>query len=426
MTQYSFERPFRLKILALMLDSGWISKFGANVIQPEYFDQEDEEAVATGIHEYRAIYKRSPTDSADLVAMVGVEYTDIIEEVYDIYEGGDDKQLASDKVLAFARGQAAKIAILESVDDVNKGDFERPIQRMKDALKVGEMILSPGIDVANDTDKWLFDYWTDKVRTGLRILDQMLDGGLGVPELGIILAPPNRGKSMALINIGYGAASIGSGVNVVHFTHEMKISQVAKRYAARMTFRFPKRTENLEDYEDELIEAARKLLPGKIRIIGGAKKMSLMDIRNRLDMLLDEGFNPGLMIDDYPDLIISPKNYGERRFELSAIYEGLREISEDYNIPVWGASQSGRASFSKEIITMQDIAEDIGKAAIADVIVALCQTYEEEQADLARLFIAKLRDGSKKKDMIRCSFYGGSQALITKEIVKRKSDEKDV
>lgn len=152
-------------------------------------------------------------------------------------------------------------------------------------------------------------------------MDQILEGGLGVPEFGLILGPPNSGKSMALINIGYGAASLGSGKNVVHFTHEMSMEQVAKRYAARMTFRFPTKEGNLQAYADNLYEVAKKMMPGKIRIIGGAYKMTTGEVESHMDRLVAEGFEPDLIIDDYVDLILPPKHYNERRFELSATYE---------------------------------------------------------------------------------------------------------
>lgn len=418
MATYRFNRNFRLKILALCINPLWMARYGS-IILPEYFDQEDEEHIARAVREYYDTYGRVPNDPDDIVTMCEDQYEDII---YSIFNCTGDSAYVIDMVIQFAREQAAKIAILDSVDDVNAGKLHTVIVRMEQALAVGQSVESPGIDLVHDVDKWLYSLWSAKVRTGWTHIDAILEGGLGPGELGIILAPTNRGKSMALINIGYGAATIGSGKNVVHITHEMSGSIVAKRYAARLMFRFPDPRGNISKYEDEFIARAKKILRGRVRIID-LGRCAVEDIRHRLDILVSEGFRFDLIIDDYPDLIVPPSRRSERRFELSDIYSEMYDISKRYGVPVWAASQSTRNSFSKEVITMRDVAEDLGKARIADVIVSICQTPEESDADQCRLFMAKVRDG-KNHTMIGAKFYGNSQAIVTTGVVKRKETEK--
>jgi replicative DNA helicase len=423
MTSYNYERGFRIKIIASMLDNLWMAKFGSIIILPEYFEPDDEIKVVKSILHYREAYGYSPRDVQDLIALAGVEYSDLIYKVADAKECGDYR-LAADKAIEFAKEQAAKLAILEGVDDIAKGNLCKAIDRMKEALKVGDNLLSAGLDPVADSDKWLFIIGAGKVPTGQYHLDLALEGGLEAGELGIILAPPNVGKSMELINIGYGGAGLLGGKNVVHFTHEMKPAQVAKRYAARMVHKFPQQEENLSEYQDDLYSQARKLMKGQIRIIGG-QKMTTAEFESHMDRLIDEGFNPGLIIDDYIDLMTPPRQYNDRRFELSALYEWARATGDKYNCPFWSASQGNRGSFNKEIITMADFAEDIGKAAISDVVVALCQTWEESQAGQCRLFITKLRDAAKSHPLIGCKFYGSSQAIVTIGYVQRKGEDKE-
>ncbi|MFA5035647.1 MAG: DnaB-like helicase C-terminal domain-containing protein [Candidatus Izemoplasmatales bacterium] len=419
---YPFDREFRLKILSLMLDRYWMSQYGTTVIRPEFFEKDDEEAVAKVIVKYWTDYKMCPTSMNDLTTLLGDGYVEFLEYLYAI--PSQEKRLAGDKALQWAREQAAKIAILDSVDDIAKGNLQNTIVRIKEALRVGESIQNTGLEVIKDIDKWLYELWTHKVRTGWYHIDSLLEGGLGAGELGIMLAPMNAGKSMSLINIGFGAASIGSNCNVVHFTHEMSQEITAKRYAARTLFKFPSRDGDLEDYELSLKKAASHILTGKIKVIGMSSS-NIDRIDSQLERLIDEGFKFDLIIDDYPDLVASTRKYTERRFELSEVYKEFRDLGTKYDVPVWGASQSGRSSLSKEVITIQDIAEDIGKAAIADVIVALCQTRDEEQLNACRLFMAKVRDGNKKM-MFDAKYYGKSQAIITTGLSKNKDKETDV
>jgi replicative DNA helicase len=415
---YPFNREFRLKILSLMLDSSWMTQYGIDIVRPQFFEQDDEETICKALLKFWADYKSVPSDPEDVIVIAGDENAQLIHELFD---SDSDTRLASDKAVEWAKEQAVKVAILESADDVKAKRLKDIIPRLRTALAIGDNLLSPGIDVIADTEMWLYDIFTEKVRTGFTHVDHILSGGLGPGELGVILAPVNRGKSMALVNIGYGAATIGSAKNVVHFSHEMNATVVSKRYAARLTFRFPTKGDDLAEYETSLIDAAMKLMPGKIRVIH-QPKMTVDDMDNRLERLAAEGFEIGMIIDDYPDLLVPTRNYTDRRFELSGIYTDLRALGDKWKVPVWGASQSTRGSLSKEIITMQDIAEDIGKAAIADVIVAICQTRDERLTEQCRLFMAKVRDG-ENLGMFSAKYYGRSQAIISTGIVEQKVDE---
>ena len=128
-------RPFRLKILSLLLNNAWVAKFGCSLIAPGYFEAKDEEDIAKAIIDYRAKYKSSPGYD-DLLELTGGQYVDLIEELYgDGYD--EDNRMASDIVVQFAREQAVKLAILESVDDINRGDLSSPVDRIKEALQVG-------------------------------------------------------------------------------------------------------------------------------------------------------------------------------------------------------------------------------------------------------------------------------------------------
>lgn len=418
MTVYPFNRGFRLKIIALCLDYSWFVRIGRSVIIPEYFDSEDEQDIVNAIFVFYEAYARVPTDPDDLIVLCEGEHEDLILTIYE--EKMDyDTSLVKDVVVQWAKEQAAKIAIIESVDDVKKGNLSEVLKRIEEAVAVGRDLASPGIHVVKDINIWLYEQWKGKVRTGWPHLDLHLEGGLGSGELGVILAPSNRGKSMALINIAYGAAGIGSGKNVVIFTHEMSEKVYAKRIAARMMFRFPKRTGNLAEYEDEFIDLSHKLMPGNIRIIGGAR-VTPLQIEGALERLIAEGFSFDLIIDDYPDLIIPHTRRKERRFELTEIYEWYRGVGNKYGVPVWAASQTNRGAYKKETITEDDIAEDIGKVNISDVVGAICQTQEEADEDRCRIFLPKVRDGIRNA-MFDAKFYPKQQAIITtNRTVKKK------
>lgn len=400
---------FRKKIASLLLDPYWCVRF-ASLMSHEYFETDVERDSVKAILQYYEAYKKPPVDPIDIVALAGDHTEDYIYALFDT--DWYDKKLASDTVVTFIKEQKLKIAILDSVDDINKGKTDTILKRIKTVMDIGDSIFDGGIDFKQDADSWLADLWTNKISTGWPHIDARLDGGASGGELGIIISPSNRGKTMSLINVGYGAATLGSGKNVVHWTGEIHPKVVAKRYGARMMHRFIRRDDNWKLYRDELLIKARKLLPGNIRIFGGTKT-SLLDLEQQLDAYMNDGYIFDEVIVDYIDLLKPPRRYEDRRFELTDISEGLRELAQKYNVPIWSASQSNRASYSKEVIDLQDIAEDIGKVNTADIIITLSQTKDEYSNNRCRLYTAKIRDGKRIVEPAYAKYYTDSQAIIT-------------
>lgn len=423
-SQYPQQYEFRLKIASLTLDPLWMGRVG-RVILPDYFETDAEQEVVRAIYDYKDKYGKLPRDPEDISAMcTDPAADDIVYQIFEYRYGDYDMDMPKDVAIQWAKEQSVKIAILESIDDVKKGNLRAPLERMELAVAIGEDILPPGIDLVEDIDQWLYTLWTDKVCTGWHHMDAHLDGGLGAGELGIILAPTNRGKSVALVNIAVAAAGMGSNKNVLVATHEMKAELYAKRMAARIMFRFPNRYGKLNEYENEFLELAAKLIPGSIKVIGGPRRMGVHDLEDEVNRLMDDGWKPDIIIDDYADLLVPPRTYGELRHELTSTYKWLREYGGELGCPIWTASQVGRAAYSKEVIRTEHIAEDIGKANTADVIVAICQTEEEARKRRCRLFMPKVRDAKHGK-MYDAKYYTDAQAIITIGETKML-DEEDV
>lgn len=409
---YPWHYKFRLRIAALTLDPLWTGRVG-KIILPEYFEDVAEQEAVAAIYHYREQYGKTPSSADDVTIFCNNKRAmEIVYDIFDVKREAIEFDMPQSVAVQWAKEQSIKIAILDSIPDIKSGKLSDVVKRVNEAITVGENIQSPGIDFIQDTHIWLYDLWINKVQTGWLYVDRHLEGGLGSGELGIILAPTNRGKSVALVNIAYGAAGIGSGKNVVILTHEMSPAKYARRLASRMLFRFPARDENLYEYEKELLELASRMMPGTVKIVGGAKTMSVYDVRDAIQRLEDEGFKPDIIIDDYADLLQPPKSYGERRHELTSIYMWLRAYAGELGVPIWTASQVGRQAYTSDVIRIQDIAEDIGKANTADVIIAICQTPDEELRERCRLFLPKVRD-YKHGVMYNAKYYTKSQAIIT-------------
>ncbi len=379
---------FRQYMLAVMLHSDWMLRYG-DIVMPEYFPTKEEQAFVTWLNDYWHKYSSVP----DIAYATNHLSAEIIIGIQSSINA--DLRYAADTLLDFCRVQAMKLAILQSVDDIQKGDLYTPIDRVQTAQKVGTDHKDLGLELVTDADTWLYDeLHGKKYPTGFATIDHALDGGLIGGEYGLIEAPPGMGKTTVLINIGYALAGLFSACNVLHVTYELSVSKTLKRYGVRTTGMRVVRGEGDFDqasFLSQLQARAKTQLRGRLRVIQPGKRV--VDIQRKIDQLAGEGFQTGALIVDYADLMTPPRKRKDERFELADIARALRELAIEYDIPVWSATQAGRQAFYKTTIGMEDIAESLEKAAVADVILSLSQTKDEEQLGTARIYSAKIRDG---------------------------------
>lgn len=431
----NWNQEFRQKIIALTLENAWWTNYG-DVIKPEFFENAAEITIVSCITKFNKDYKRTPTlDEVEvLISKINLKdeiKAEALETARTIYAGAQvwDLSFARDEVLEFARIQALKLAMLEAIDRIEDNDIDGIDRSISEALETGS-IQDTGFRLVRDVDSWLSAIaYEEKIPTGIFHADVMLNGGASRGEVGVIIAPPNVGKSMTLVNIGFGASGIISRSNVSHGTLEITPEVLAKRYAARTAFGWYTKAISTEEYKAKFISQANRLLYGDIDIFGAPPgTVSCDDFRRHLDRLDRQGFSVDCLIIDYADEMKMPK--GENSFERHGEnYRQLKQLAREYNIVIWTASQSNRSSLRKLTIDLDDIAESFQKAARADIVLAWCQTPEEEDEHEMRFFCAKNRDGLKHW-YTRCKVHDDSHAIISQEIlwgsdlVKEQSDKR--
>ena len=103
--------------------------------------------------------------------------------------------------LDFCKKQKLKLAILTSVDLLQKSSFEEIQKVINEAMKLGTDN-DHGHDFIQDFEVRYMPQTRAPVVTGWDEIDSITRGGLGKRELGVVVAPTGAGKSMALVHIG--------------------------------------------------------------------------------------------------------------------------------------------------------------------------------------------------------------------------------
>tara|TARA_Y100000310_G_scaffold91181_1_gene88482 strand:+ start:1661 stop:3058 length:1398 start_codon:yes stop_codon:yes gene_type:complete len=391
---------FQEKIVqAFLTDHKWSAQM-SEVIKIDYFDLKYLRFLADRFFQYHVKYKCFPTFHL-LISIVRDdlrEGTDIIlrdkiiEYLHRTKTNPDmgDMQYVKDKSLDFCKKQALKEALVKAVDAISSGQDENVLSIIQEAMSAGSSP-SLGHDFSDDFEFRFTETFRRTCPTGLDKLDSkdVLGGGLARGELGVIVANTGVGKSHMLVQLG--ATAVALGKNVVHYTFELTEGSVGLRYDSNIC-KIPKN--DIIDRKDEVKKTYEKMELGRLIIkeypTGTA---SIVTLRNHLDKLLLKGIKPDLLVVDYADIMRSTRKYDSLRHELKLIYEELRNLAMELEIPVWTASQANRDSAHSDVVGLENMSEAYGKAMVADVVLSISRKSSEKSQGTGRMFIAKNRAG---------------------------------
>ena len=400
-----FGSEFQEHILAVMARTiGFVIRY-RTALDPAYFVSPIHQAITSAILSHADAHSFIPTQ-VTLVELckevADEEVADKIEKaVQKLYKRDiSDAPTVIQKTIEFGKTQAMVNAVLEAGEEIDKGNRNvMPI--IHEAQLVGEDILNLGIDFKGSFEQRAQWYRTpaetlqewDIIPTGLPHLDYAMEGGLSRGELGVVLAPPKRGKTTMLINLGFGCMASVLGLNVVHYTCEMSDKKVSRRYDDRVAgqgVQFKKT--DPKKFTEILGKRIKTLIKGGLFVKGYPTRTATSSmIRSHMHLLISEGVEPDLVIADYADIMKPERRLGEMRHEQAGIYEDLRQIAGEFNVAVWTASQAPKGALEKMTLDLGDFAEAFEKAAIMDAGVAFCQSAEEKLKSECRLALIGLR-----------------------------------
>ena len=152
--------------------------------------------------------------------------------------------------------------------------------------------------------------------------------------------------------------------------------------------------------------------------------------KNYLEKLKNRDVKIDMIIVDYADLLRPRSTHKEKRIELESIYEELRAVAQEFECPVWTASQTNRSGLNAEVITMESISEAFNKCFVADFIFSVSRTIEDKTANTGRIFVAKNRNGPDGivypifMDTSNVKINVLSQAMSAVEAIEKSDKEK--
>lgn len=398
-----FGKTFQEKLVqALLVDAKWAEQM-SEVIDINFFDVKYLQFLADRYFAYSKKYKVFPT----MELLLGIIKDDlrtgndtilrdyIVEYLMRIRTNPDmgDLGYVKEKSLEFCRKQALKRAIETAVDQLQENKYENIVEGIRRATLVGTTP-SVGHNFFDEIDARFTKQRRSAIPTGISELDKkdILNGGSGKGELHCVIAASGVGKSHFLTMIGCNA--LRQGKNVLHYTFELAETLIGVRYDSNLA-----EIDASDVYDNQVhiekVYAENKAIFGRLFIKEYPPNFATVGIlKAHLErLMLKENFKPDIVIIDYADIMRSAEKFEQTRMELKRVYEELRALAMDLQIPIWTASQSNREGADAEIVDMTNMSESYGKAMICDLIVSLSRRSKEKSTGFGRLYIAKNRAG---------------------------------
>ena len=387
----SYGYAFQIKVITgLLVDKSFLQQI-SDILSPKYFESDANNWIVETILQYQKDYNASPTLEVMKVKLEKVEQDvlkdQVIAHLKDAwkYTEASDLPYIKDQAMDFCKNQEIKKAILGSVELLKQGDYDGIKATVDNALKAGA-----DKDIGHDYMTDIDARYTEAVRfvqeTPWEVINELTDGGLGKGELGVMVAPAGIGKSWALMNVG--AHLVKQGKTVVHYTLELNEAYVGLRYDSVIT---GIANQNLKHYQEDIKEQLSKLKGELIIKHYPTKSVSVMGIRAHVEKCIMQDKKPDVIIVDYADLL---RGHGqEKRHELEGIYEDLRGMAGEYEIPVWTASQANRSALEEDVIDASKVSESYGKVMVADFVLSLSRKVQDKLAGTGRWHVIKNRFG---------------------------------
>ena len=386
-----FGQQFQIKIISALLEDKVFLQTIHDIIESSYFESDANKWLVGTIIGYYLKYKKSITLEVMKVKIDGIDdevlKVSVIENLGNAWRNinATDLEFIKSETIDFCKNQVLKNAIVQSVDLLQNGDYEGIKKLIDDALKAGaERDL--GHDYTTGIEDRLLKSVRNTIITPWDPINDIMDGGLGKGELGVVVAPAGIGKTWCLQSIA--ANALKKGMTIVHYTLELNQEYVGLRYDSIISG-IP--TANIKFYKDE-VKKKVEALKGKLLIkYFPTKSASVQTLSAHLKTIELQQIKPDIVIVDYADILRGPGT--EKRYILENIYEDLRGLAGEYDLPIWTASQANRSSLEEEIIDATKVAEAYSKVMISDFVISISRKVEDKIANTGRFHVIKNRFG---------------------------------
>ena len=374
------------------------------------------------------------------------EVRDYIQQYMEVQLPFDDLPTVDylkNKLHIFIRGIKLKRNIMEALELLEQGQIDIAEETVAKSLHEGlfssesfDEVLDYSVeDIRNIVKKFEQDYCFETLITPL---DDAI-GGVARKELFVIIAPTNVGKSWMSVHLA--VAALIQGQKVMLITLELS----RRNYLRRIFMNITGATKDIaEDYTylDLWDRDFEDKVPAKVPTLKNVERIQrrLKFIRKTRSSLIIKDYPAGTYrIKDLkrdlllyeaqhqrlPDVIIidglggmRASNMHEQEYKrLGQLAIDLRAISFENDLSIILTHQANREAVGKRHVGVNRTAGSFEIAQVADVVVSLAQTEDDQFAQVCYLQTIKAREGTKPRIKLYQDYRIG-QFCLRSELVR--------
>ena len=387
---YSFQVKF---IVCLISDKLFLEQI-VDILDEKYINNDGFKWIVKEIREYYNEYKTTITMEVFKIKIKEIEsdllqvnVKDSLKEIFKSMEA-DDLEYIKDKSLDFHKTQVLKDAVIQSAQILEVDGNTDEIKALIDSAMQAGVERNLGHDYLVDIEERYSETARITPPTPWDIMNELMQGGLGAGELGVVVAPAGIGKSWVLSAMG--AYAISQGLNVVHYTLELNEAYVGLRYDSIFS---GVESQNLKYHKEEVMEKLFNLKGNLTIKYYPTKSCTVNTLSAHLKKVTTFGKNVDMVLVDYADIMRDVHKSSEMRHALGNIYEDLRGLAGELQVPIWTASQANRSALDEDVIEANKVAESYAKVMTADFVMSLSRKIEDKIGNTGRFHVIKNRFG---------------------------------
>jgi RecA/RadA recombinase len=390
---------YQIRLVAQILTDKKFANNILDIIDPNYFEDETIRVIVSRIKEAKMIDDIA-IDISSLEIRLLSDLTNDIQRKYiitnltKIKEANlEDGFFIQEKAMNFCKQQELIKSMVEINKIISKGDSDNyPMLEsiLRKAIEHGDN-KDDGMDIFDGIEHVLVDDFRNPIPTGIKGLDEIMDGGLSKGELAVILAPFGVGKTTMMTKLANTAMKTGYNVLQIFFEDNPKVIQ-RKHLSCWSGIDL----NSLSLHKEELMEMVENMTNGK-----GLLKLkkfpsdgtTIPVIRQYIRKLIASGFRPDIVLLDYIDCVEPSRKFDDVNAGEGSVMRQFESMLSELDIAGWTAVQGNRTSIGAEVVQADQMGGSIKKGQIGHFIVSIAKTLDQKEKGTATMAILKSRFG---------------------------------